>query len=1012
MATDEPSRPIDADADATYQRVKEVVLASTTAPLATYRVQLNHTFRFEDARRRVDYLARLGVSDLYVSPILKAIPGSMHGYDLVDHTQINPELGSQEDFAELSAELKRRGMGLLLDTVPNHMGIATANPAWTDVLENGPSSLFARFFDIDWDPVKDELRGKVLLPILGDQYGQVLERGELQLTYADGAFNIRYFDNVFPLGPRGYGEVIQLRLDHLEQQLPADDLDLVELKSIATAVSHLPTERPDLARADVEMRAREKEVIKRRLAALSAKNPVIAEYLQANVKVLNGTPGEARSFDALDRLLTLHCSYRLAHWRVAGEEINYRRFFDINALAAVRVEDPEVFETAHALIFRWVAEEKVNGLRIDHPDGLFDPTAYFLNLQERYFLEKARGVLGPVSAEHWEASMPKLRERWRAEVENDRKSPLRNALYVVVEKIQGGRERIPESWAVHGTTGYRFLNTVSGVFVQPANEGIFTELYESFTHETTPFHELVYQKKKLILSDAMSSEVNVLARELNRISEMNRRTRDFTLNALRRGLHEFVALFPVYRTYVDGWRPELDTRDVRYIVYSIARAKERDRNTSSSLYDFLRDILLRRYPAHLEAKEREVMLRFAMKLQQLTGPVTAKGLEDTAFYIYNRLTSLNEVGGEPERFGARAGLFHERNEKRARQWPAAMLTTSTHDTKRSEDVRARINVLTEIPEIWRANVRRWNKANAMFKITAGQSAWPSLNDEYLFYQTLVGAWPMGLGHDSVAFQDFRGRLEQYMAKATKEAKVRTSWTNPNPRYDNAVIQFVQRTTDARHAKAFLDQVQAFVREIERPGQLNALGQLLLKAASPGVVDTYQGCELWDLSLVDPDNRRPVDFAERERLLSLMERERGRDRLALSHRLWASPDDGQVKLYVLTEALQLRARRREMFRRGDYLPILAQGAKAASVIAFARRHQEEWVVAVVPRWTVGMLAGDGLASGMKGTSLVMPDELGGVRLREVFTGRVFQGARLDLNELFTAFPLGLLEGPLS
>ncbi|NTX04817.1 MULTISPECIES: malto-oligosyltrehalose synthase [Myxococcus] len=1003
-------------AEGLFARVKQELGPRPRTPLSTYRVQLHRGFTFQQAREVVPFLARLGVSDFYASPYLKATPGSTHGYDCVDHTRLNPEVGSPEDHAALCASLREHGLGQVLDVVPNHMGIERDNRLWFDVLENGPSSVYAKYFDIDWSPVKDELHDKVLLPILGDQYGIVLERGELKLSFREGAFFIHYYDHLLPVAPRQYGRILRHGLERLEARLGTEAAPMVELLSILTAIDHLPL-RTEIERARVVERHREKEVIKRRLAAVAASSEEALLYIEDNVRVFNGEPGNPRSFDLLDAVLA-SCSFRLAHWRVAGEEINYRRFFDINGLAAIRVEDPEVFQEAHALIFRWLREGCVTGLRIDHPDGLFDPTAYFLDLQERYFVERAHALFLQEQAgddTRWPGVEAALRERWRAEVTENPSSPLRKALYVVVEKIQGGRERIPEAWAVHGTTGYRFANAVSGLFVHPAAETHLTETYERLTGEKGDFAELVYQKKLLIMRVSMASEINVLAHELNRISEMSRRTRDFTLNSLRRALVEFVALFPVYRTYVDGWRPGLDARDVQYVEWTIQRAKERNATTNASIFDFLRDIILGRYPEQSDERERAVMLRFAMKLQQVTGPVMAKGLEDTVFYIYNRLVSLNEVGGEPERFGVRANTFHLRNQERAEHWPASQLTSSTHDTKRSEDVRARINVVTEVPEDWRKLARRWMRLTEKFVTPLPSGPAPSPNDVYLFLQTVVGAWPMGESQSPEAMEDFHRRVREYMAKAIKEAKVRTSWTNPDGAYDDAVAGFVDACFDGDKGATFLEEVRRFKRRIERAGQHNALGQLLLKLASPGVVDTYQGCELWDLSLVDPDNRRPVDFAVRAQLLDALDARAKEDRVGLCARLVETLDDGQAKLFLLSRVLRLRQRHAELFRNGGYKALELSGPRAQAAVAFVRELEDSVILVCSPRYTLSALeSSEGLAGAYENTFLDLPEAYAGMMFRDVFTGRQVRpergsgGVVLPLAPLLSGFPVVLLE----
>ncbi|MGQ0506846.1 MAG: malto-oligosyltrehalose synthase, partial [Myxococcaceae bacterium] len=645
-------------------------------------------------------------------------------------------------------------------------------------------------------------------------------------------------------------------------------------------------------------------------------------------------------------------------------------------------------------------------LRIDHPDGLFDPTAYFQQLQERYFLVHAeKHFSGP--PEDWKATAEALTQKIRAELAADPLSLLRLLFYVVVEKIQGGRERIPESWAVAGTTGYRFANGVGGIFVDSKNERAFTEIYEKFIGRGVDVAEMIYEKKKLIMRVSMASERNVLARELNRISEMNRRTRDFTLNSLRHALTEFVAHFPVYRTYVDS-SPELDERDTRYIRWTIARAKQKDTNTNASIYDFLQSILLRRYPEHLNDHERATMLRFAMKLQQFTGPVMAKGLEDTVFYLYNRFVFLNEVGGEPERFGTSVSTFHLRNQERAEKWPGALVASSTHDTKRGEDTRARLVVLSELPEVWRDHVTRWAKVNARYKRFGA----PDANDEYLFYQTLLGAWPMG---DTDDFDGFRKRVSDYMLKAIREGKLHTSWTNPDADYEQAMVRFVEAVLSPDN-RAFLDEARAFKKRLERPGQITSLAQTLLKIASPGTPDVYQGSELWDLSLVDPDNRRPVDFTARATLLEFLQQARERDRAQLCTTLQQDMTNGAAKLYVLTEGLQTRQRHTDLLREGTYLPLDAAGRERERLVGFARSSKDTRLIAAVPRLITALVeSGKPLAQAFGDTWLKVPEGMAAATFRDVFTGKTRRVSKregafgISASELFELFPVALLEG---
>ena len=990
-----------------YARTREHLLGQEEQPLATYRVQLHRDFDFTRAAAVVPYLARLGVSHLYASPILRSLPGSSHGYDVVDHSEVNPELGGGVGFAALSETLRTNGLKLLLDTVPNHMGIAAGNALWEDVLENGPAALHAHFFDVEWDPVKAELRNKVLLPILGDQYGVVLDRGELQLEYEAGSIGLRYFDHRFPLNPRAYQDVLGPGAEQVGALLGDSHPDFVELQSVLTGLRNLPS-RGDTSPEKVLERSREKEVLKRRLNALVTGSPVVAEHLRANIARLNGNPGDPRSFDALDRLLDRYVPYRLAHWRVAGEEINYRRFFDINSLAAIRVEDLDVFEEAHALTFRFLAAGQVHGLRIDHPDGLFDPSAYFLRLQERYFLDQARKLAADAVDD---AAWPPLREallrRWRQEAGSEPSSPLRRALYLVVEKIQGGKERIPDEWAVQGTTGYRFANLCTGVVVDGAGAREFTEIYEKFIGHPLRFEPLLAEKKKQVMAVSMASEINGLARELNRISEMNRRTRDFTLNSIRRALIGFIAHFPVYRTYVSS-APGVDERDAHYIQWTIARARAADPTTNASLFQWLEDMLLKRYPEHLPETERQVMLHFAMKLQQITGPVMAKGLEDTVFYVYNRLVALNEVGGEPEHFGTSVETFHHRSLERVRDWPGALIASSTHDTKRSEDVRARLAVLSEMPGEWRRALEGWRKLNTIHKTELAGGSAPSGNDEYLFYQTLLGAWPMG-ELAPAELPAFRSRLRDYMLKAIREAKVHTSWTNPEPDYEEATGRFVERTLDPGGSRVFLEQVRLLKDRLERPGQVNALVQVALKLASPGVPDIYQGCELWDLSLVDPDNRRPVDFALRDGMLSELLRQHGAAPVGVARDVWANPADGRCKLLLTTLMLRLRQDRAELFRRGGYEALEADGIAAPRSLAFARRLADEAVVVAVPRLVMRALRA-GLGPVYGSTRVRLPTDLAGRRFRNVVTGvrvKPLEGG-LALGPLFTDFPVAVLE----
>ncbi|MFL5383377.1 MAG: malto-oligosyltrehalose synthase [Longimicrobiaceae bacterium] len=941
--------------------------AAGRIPRSTYRLQLNRGFTFRDAAEIVPYLRELGIGDLYASPYLQARPGSMHGYDITDHGALNLEIGTEDDHARMAALLREHGMGHLLDIVPNHMGIGGhTNPWWWEVLEGGPDSPRAGYFDVDWHPHKPELEGKVLLPVLGDQYGEVLERGELKLVYHDGRFRIEYFENRFPAAPASTAAVLREALARLDGVLDIDHPDRMELESIATALARLPARR----RTDppsVEERRREKVVTQRRLAGLYELSPAIALAIDQAVAAFNGTPGDARSFDQLAALLDEQ-PYRLTFWRVAAEEINYRRFFDVNELAGVRVEVPQVFQDTHRLILRLVREGKVTGLRIDHPDGLFHPRDYLRDLQ--------RETVGLAA-----------RERF----------------YVVVEKILTGDERLPEEWPVAGTVGYAFLNRVNGLFVDRRNEGAIDEAYRRFTGLRARFRDLVYEKKLLILRFALVSELTVLTTRLSHLSERNRRYRDFTWGALRDALREVIACFPVYRTYVDAFNGVVSDVDRRHVDHAVRLARRRNPTMSGSLFDFVRDVLLLQWPEGLDEEARREHAGFVMKFQQLTGPVMAKGVEDTAFYVFNRLVSLNEVGGEPDRFGVSVDEFHAFNAERAARWPGALSAGSTHDTKRSEDVRARINLLSEIPGPWAEAFNRWAEMNRAHRRDEDGDPVPDANDEYLLYQTLVGSWPLG-EMDGAAREAYAARIQQYMDKATREAKVHTSWINPNEAYDEGLREFIAAILAD---EAFVSDFAAFQRPLARLGMVNSLAQTLVRIASPGVPDVYQGQEVWDFSLVDPDNRRPVDYALRRRMLTeLRERMHG-DRRALCRELVESWEDGRPKLYLTHVALCARQDHADAFKAGEYLPVAATGARAEHVVAFARRGGGSTLLAVTPRLVATLTRERDFAipDGSVWGDTALAGEVVAGRWRNLFTGEEHDSLRLA--EVLADFPVALL-----
>jgi (1->4)-alpha-D-glucan 1-alpha-D-glucosylmutase len=944
-------------------------------PTSTYRVQFNAGFTFADAVEIVPYLAALGVSDLYASPYLQARPGSPHGYDIVDHGSLNHEIGSEREHARLCSALRDHGMGQLLDIVPNHMGIGgDVNGWWNDVLEHGPSSPFAAYFDIDWKPRKPELEGKVLLPILGGQYGRVLEAGELRLALGEGRFFLEYLDTRLPVAPAPTAAVLRLATERLDGVLAEDAPDRMELESIATALARLPARRRTDADSVAERR-RERTVTQRRLRALCEASPKVRAALDEAVGIFNGNPGDPSSFDRLDALLDDQ-AYRLAFWRVAAEEINYRRFFDVNELAGVRVEVPRVFADTHRLVLRLVREGKVTGLRIDHPDGLHDPAGYLRDLQA--------GTAGPTAEEPF---------------------------YLLVEKILTGDEELPGGWPVAGTVGYEFLNRVNGLFVPRRSERAMDSVYRAFTGTTARFADLAYSRKRLILRLSLVSELTVLATLLNRISETNRCSRDFTYGSLLDALRELIACFPVYRTYVDAHAGRVSEADRGYVELAVRTARRRNRGISAEIFDFLADVLLLRWPAGLDEATRAEYALFVMKLQQLTGPVMAKGVEDTSFYVYNRLVSLNEVGGEPDRFGTEPGELHAWLEARARRSPHAMSCATTHDTKRSEDVRARIDVLAEIPDLWSARVEAWAGFNAAHLRHAEDRPIPSPNDEYLLYQTLVGAWPLEPVSGTAAGA-FAGRIRRYMEKATREAKEHTSWINPDPEYDAGLSSFVEEIL--RPGSAFLEDFVPFQRTVAELGMVNSLAQTLLRLTAPGIPDVYQGQETWDFSLVDPDNRRPVDFGRRRGLLESLRRsaEQGDGPVALARQLVEGWRDGRIKLHVVHRALALRAARRALFAGGAYVPLELDGERREHGFAFARREAGDAAIVLVPRLIATLTRarrfGVPRAEDFGDTRVAVPE---GVRggYRDVLTGRELEvGDTVAVGELLGAFPVALLE----
>ena len=876
-----------------------------TIPRATYRLQLHAKFGFRDAAQVVPYLRELGISHIYASPYFQAAPGSTHGYDVTDPNRLNPELGSADDFEAFVRALEENDMSHIVDFVPNHMGIGdNGNLWWQDVLENGPSSVYAGFFDIQWNPSKEELRNKVLLPILEDQYGRVLEAGLFKVRLEEGSFWLEYHQRRLPLTPRSTRTILAGAIQRLSGNgAPPPP----ELESIHTALEHLPTSEETAREKKVE-RAREKEVIKRRLRVLCAESADVRRALQDEIDELS-SGGGAGAYDALDSLIGAQ-RYRPAYWRVAAEEINYRRFFDINELAAIRMEDPEVFESAHQLLLDLIGRGVVTGVRIDHVDGLYDPRGYLEQLQRR-------------AAERCAPGQPAT------------------PLFLLVEKILAPDEHLRDEWPVSGTTGYEFANFVTSLLVDASAERAFTEIYDRFTRAPSKYRDVVYRAKMLTMLVSMSSEVNALGQLLNRLSETNRWYRDFTLNALTRALRATIAAFAVYRTYLWPDMPA-DPFDVRRIDLALGEAMRRNPALEHSVFAFLRDVLLP--PAdNAHPVDEEARRTFVLKFQQNTGPITAKGVEDTAFYCYNRLIALNEVGSEPSAFGASVELFHRQNARRRADFPNSLLATSTHDTKRGEDVRARIAALSEIPREWSRACRRWRVVNHRHKrVVQGEEA-PDANEEYLLYQTLVGTWPARAQGKEVS-ESYASRIEEYLVKATREAKVNSSWIEPNVAWEEASREFVRGILADSPRNRFPALLGPIAERSAQLGMINSITQTVLKLTVPGVPDIYQGTEIWDDSLVDPDNRRPVDFELRRRLLSAVIEDA--DPVA-ALREWR---DGRVKLFLVRTLLKLREDHPDLFRDGTYEPLQVTGTFRDCVIAFRRTAGDRCLAVVVPRFS--------------------------------------------------------------
>ena len=957
-------------------------------PLSTYRLQLHAGCNLDQVYRLLPYLERLGVTDLYLSPLFRSREESSHGYDVVDHGTIDPSIGDPKTFQQLAEAARDAGMGILLDVVPNHMGINDpGNRWWLDVLENGEGSYFANFFDIDWRPAASALQDKILLPFLGEPFGRVLENGDLRVVYEDKRLQLCYGPRRYPLAPPTWSEILQLALHLGEHDTTGGNggttADWIELQSIVTQLHHLP---PGSKRdhESMEERYREQTIARQRLDQLLQTSAAVREALDKALDEINGEPGNSRSFDALERLLDLQW-YRLAFWRVAADEINYRRFFDINELAAIRVEEPRVFDAVHRLVGDFLREGWVTGLRIDHPDGLRDPVTYFKKLQALY-----------------RSNQPEAEDA--------------KEIYVVAEKILSGDEQLSTEWPVCGTTGYDLLNVLTRAQLFDDGLAELREFYDRLTDIGLKPADVVYESKRFVLLHSMSSELQMLTAQLYRIAQQHRAARDFTRPSLQRALREVIASMTVYRTYVraDSW--EVSESDYRTVTTAVRMAKRRNLTLPMSVFDFIASVLLLEHPPTVTDEQAAERRLFALKLQQVSGPVTAKGVEDTAFYRYCPLASLNEVGGDLDAKPLPPDEFHRLMRQRLTDWPHSLSATATHDAKRGEDFRARLNVLSEISRDWIEAFERWHELNRPLVRELDGDPVPDVNEEYLLYQTLVGTWPLG-PMAAKERQAYANRVVQYMAKALREAKIHTSWMNPSEAYESAVFDFV-RDLLAKKGAVFQAGLTSFVRQIADSGFVNSLAQVLLKMTVPGVPDIYQGNELWDFNLVDPDNRRHVDFQERRRRLDhLLDRaDHSLEQLAAElSRQWPDPD---VKLWVTTRSLSLRRDWPDVFSFGDYIPVTASGPAADHVIGFARHYEGRWVMPVVPRQFHRLRGAQSKTNGgapradWSGTRIILPETADGAWRCEL-SGRVLEPFQedgqpvLDIEKVFEVLPVALL-----
>src|SRR4051812_18070680 len=907
-------------------------------PLATYRLQLTADFDFDKAAAVVPYLKALGITHLYTSPVMKARKGSTHGYDTVDHSQFNPELGGEAGFARLSEALTRHDLGLIIDFVPNHVGVHFAdNPWWLDVLEWGQASPHAVSFDIDWDQLAFRARGGVLLPILGASYGEALERGDIELRYdpEEGSFSAWYFEHRLPIAPERYGELLRMTVKEADAAETEAGKRMLSLAARFTGLRRPNRKEAPGFKAELKDIGGAADIISGGLAAYRAGKDRPAPTL------------------ALHHLLERQ-HYKLGHWRLASSDINYRRFFDVNGLAGLRVEDASTFAATHRLVKQLVVDGRLQGIRLDHIDGLRDPAQYCQRL--RRLVRDAQGNTKP--------------------------------FYTVIEKILCEHERLPHFAGVQGTTGYEWMNVITQVLVDAKGLEALDEIWRQISNRPPRLAPYVKDAKRRVLETLLTSEFTVLTQLLARIANGHYSSRDFSADSLRQALELYVLHFPVYRTYLTTSAPT--SHDRKLIEQTIERARAEWFATDEGIFDFLRDALTMDLlkpdrPPHSAPRVR----RFALKVQQFTGPMMAKSLEDTTFYRYHRLLALNEVGGDPAASALSTEEFHGMMRARASEWPHGMTATATHDTKRGEDARARIMALAEMPGEWTSAVARWKLLNAPHLAVDGDLRAPSATFEYMLYQALLGAWQP----DDASLP---ARMQAFALKAAREGKEETSWLNPHAAYETGANSFIERILDPSLSGEFLSSLHTLAQRLSLLGALNSLSQITLKTMMPGVPDFYQGTELWDFSLVDPDNRRPVDFAERAGRLDALEKP-GWGRLVEK---WPS---GHLKLAWTRHLLKLRTELADIFTNGDYQPLEVTGPHRDHFIAFARRRGREAAITVVTRWFAPLTDGGRHWPGPENFDAAL--DVGGYAV-EGFADA--DAAQLRLSDLLTHLPVAVLK----